>query len=586
MLTLYENATHLIVTGEPDELDALGEAFEFRPDGYFFAPTYQRWVASSGREGWDGLIRPFKRLTSTSGRILRGFKLSVTQQIEEFGYKYSAAKLLPLPFENLTWQDVPPDCIEARFQLDDHQRQCIADWLSSGIGVNQVTVSGGKTAMFAGAAKLIKERYPQARFLYLTPSERLVRQVTKEMKKFLPAFDIGQFGGGLRELRAKDMVICTVAMLNKHFIALKAHKWFNTFIAVFYDEVHHCGSKTSQKVLLEIPAYFRLGASDSVKEDSPTRSRDILGLFGPILNRVKAAPLIQRGRIAVPHIYVVDVPAWHNRLQRVPYSPLPNSRAVILMDGRWVIGKYRGQVFEVNERGQIKTRSVKTAAWDEATQDWKCVEEPVVVQGLHRIELEGQEYEIDSRYCLLERVYDRCIIQFKERNDLIVEWTQHFSAQGYPTLVVCTRTLHVFILEALLKQALDPSLVSILFGEATPKERDATFDWFRHTPGSVLITPLVKEGVSIPEIKALVMADYTSSWEVMRQVIGRAIRKKEDDNRAHVVIFRDRQHPVLRRGCQSVLKNIKLVDGFEFYDPAPLSPQELEIPHLAQSKLL
>ena len=276
MVTLYENATHLLMTAKPEQLDKLSEAFEFQPDGYFYAPSYERWRASGGREGWDGYLRPLQRLTATSGRILRGYKSAVIEEIEERGYKYSAQKLLPLPFAGLTWQDVPPDCVKADFLLDDHQRTGIAAWLGSGIGVNQVTVAGGKTVMFAAAAALIKQKYAKARFLYLTPSERLVRQVTREMKRFLPHWDIGQFGGGVRQMKAKDMVVCTVAMLSKHFITLKAHKWLSSFMAVLYDECHHCGSASSKKVLLEVPAYFRLGASDSVKEDDATRSRDIL----------------------------------------------------------------------------------------------------------------------------------------------------------------------------------------------------------------------------------------------------------------------------------------------------------------------
>ena len=61
MVTLYENATHLLMTAKPEQLDKLSEAFEFQPDGYFYAPSYERWRASGGREGWDGYLRPLQR---------------------------------------------------------------------------------------------------------------------------------------------------------------------------------------------------------------------------------------------------------------------------------------------------------------------------------------------------------------------------------------------------------------------------------------------------------------------------------------------------------------------------------------------
>jgi len=178
------------------------------------------------------------------------------------------------------------------------------------------------------------------------------------------------------------------------------------------------------------------------------------------------------------------------------------------------------------------------------------------------------EHEIESRWCLLDRMYDRAIIQFKSRNAMIVEWARYFNRKGWSTVVVATRTTHVYILEALLKQALGEAAVEILVGKDSPAERDAMFDWFKATPGAVLITPLVKEGVSINEIRAMIVADHVADFEVARQIIGRAMRpKKGKDNRAHVVWFWDKQHTVLRRGCSKIFNQLARVEGFEFYHP-------------------
>lgn len=575
MVTLYESATHLVVTGQADEINQLVEDFQFRPDGYFYSPLYERYRVTKGKEGWDGYLRPLQKMTGTGARILRGRKQELIGLCGAHGFKVDTKKLLVSPFSDLRLDDVPADIIRAEFHLDDHQRLCIQRWLISGIGVNKVTVAGGKTATYAGAAAMIKSRFPDARFLYVTPAERLVKQVTKEMRKFLPGWDIGQFGGGVRQHHAKDMVVCTVAMLNHHYNALKGKKWFETFLALLYDEVHHCGSKTSQKIVLAIPAFFRLGASDSVKEDNSTRHNAILGLFGSILNEVHAAPLMERGRLAKPHIYIVDRPEWNNRLREVSYTPSGQSKAFVLMDGKWEKATYVGPVCEEDEKGNIKTRPVKTAEQGD-DGEWITVDEPIILQGLHRIQFEGEEeeHEVESRWCLLDRMYDRCIIQYKPRNDLIVQWAKAYSDMGLPTLVVCTRTLHIYILEALLKAQIKPALVDILFGQDTPATRDNRFEWFRSTPGAVLVTPLVKEGVSINEIQAGVIADYVSDWEVANQIIGRFLRKKiGPDNRAHITWFRDRQHPVLRRGCNSVFQQLEKIKGYTFYDPAP-TPEE------------
>jgi superfamily II DNA or RNA helicase len=139
-----------------------------------------------------------------------------------------------------------------------------------------------------------------------------------------------------------------------------------------------------------------------------------------------------------------------------------------------------------------------------------------------------------------------------------VEWVRHFVKKGYPTLVVCTRTVHILILEAMIGQAVGAENVGTLFGEDSPTQRDETFDWFREGAGRVLITPLVKEGISINEIRAEVVADYISDWEVANQVLGRAIRKKDGtENFAEIVWFVDRQHPVLRRGTEQLMAKMK-----------------------------
>lgn len=566
MVTLYENATHIIVTGKPKELETLRQEFRFRPDGYFFALSYQRWKTSGGDEGWDGYSYPFFFINSTTCKILRGRKEELIQFAELNHIELNLDNLLELPFAELELDDIAPDIIASDFELDPDQRRCIRDWLRAGIGFNKVTIGGGKTACYAGATAMIKARYPEARFIYMTPSERLVRQVTHEMRRFLPDLDIGQCGGGKRELGAKDMVICTVAMLNKNFARLYSDKWFDTFMCIHFDEVHHCPSPTAQKVVLAIPAYFRLGASDSAKEKDLAKSNAIRGLFGPILNDVKSAPLIASGRLAAPHLYIVDIPSWAHRFDGIPFRPAAGSKAFTLLEGAWVPATYNGPVYELDANGEIKTRKVKQADKDK-DGEWIVFEEPVTVAGLHRLEVDGVEQQIESRWCLLERMNDRAVIGFKARNLMIVEWAKYFHRKGWQTIVLATRTTHVYILEALLKAAIPESDVNILIGEATPKERDEMFDWLKRTPGAILVSPLIREGVSLNCIRGMIIADSVSDIEVGRQIIGRAMRVKQSDNRAHVVFFHDRQHPVLKRSSWQMFQELEKQDGFTYYHP-------------------
>ena len=62
---------------------------------------------------------------------------------------------------------------------------------------------------------------------------------------------------------------------------------------------------------------------------------------------------------------------------------------------------------------------------------------------------------------------------------------------------MATLFVYVYILETLLKQAVAPEQVRILTGHEkdSSAQRDDMFGRFKDTPGAVLITPLVKEGV-------------------------------------------------------------------------------------------
>lgn len=575
MLYLVENTTHLRVSGPPEWLDAISEHFKFRPNGYLYAPSYERWKISKGEDGWDGYVRPLRRTSASSGMLLRGFKHKLLEFADAKEYDVDASKLLRNPFAGITLDDIPDDLVAGEHKLDAFQQNCVYVWVKNAIAVNRVTVSGGKTMSFAGAAAFIKRSMPSARFLYLTDRERLVTQVTKEMKRFLPDFEVGQFGGGFKEKDAKDMVVCTIAMLNKHHKTLVASGWFNSFTAVLYDECQSAGSTTSKKVLMSMGAFFRFGASDTTKEADPSRHNDIMGLLGPTLSNVESAPLIESGRIAVPHIYVVDRKDWMNRFNHVSYKVEPNSPAFVLSDGTWQQATYLGPVYKVDDAGKIVTVKKVGTVKDE-NDKWIVNDVPVIETGRHRMELNGEEFEVDSDFCLLDRCYDRSIIRFKERNDLIVKWAKHYHARNLQTLVVCTRTLHVRILEALIAKEVNPDFVRVLYGKHTTAQRNEGFEWLKATPGAVLISPLVKVGVSINELRAGVIADYVSDWEAAKQIIGRFIRKKNDgENRAEITWFADNQHRILRNGFEEMYANLSNLEGFQFYRPAP-EPEDLE----------
>lgn len=567
MVKLLERPTHTGIIGDAEDLAELKEWFAFDVPMAWRTPSHVLWKRTSKQSkpnghvgawpmGWDGRFYPLK-VKGSAGLILRGHTPEVLQACKKLGIEVSGeSTYLANPFSQVTEDDLPPQIIDTGFELDEHQRACIVAWLRKGYGINMMSVAAGKTATFAETAAIIKARLPKARFLYVTPSERLVNSVVKEIKRWLPSWDVTQFGGGKNDNTGEDMVVCTIAMLNRHLKSLRKD-FFPSITALLADECQFFTSDSGEAIALACPARFRFAASDTLKEDDVVKFTLLRGLFGQILKKVDAAPLIKSGRIAVPHISIVDIETWNNKFNTVTNTAAIGSPAWALIDGSWKKGTYGGPEFKLDKDGEVEFAK-KTGL-------------PIQLPGYHKIAIGGDLKTFESRHCLLNRLNDRGIIQFRERNELICRWTKYYATdRGLRTLVVATRTIHVMMLAKMLEDYLDPKLIRTLYGDSSTKERDTVFQWFRDTPGAVLVTPLVKVGVSINEIEAGVVADRVADWEYARQIIGRFIRKKAEGtvNEAHITWFFDRQHAKFRKVSKDLFDRLsKEATSFNFLYP-------------------
>jgi superfamily II DNA or RNA helicase len=338
------------------------------------------------------------------------------------------------------------------------------------------------------------------------------------------------------------------------------HNFFANGILVHNS--HHCQSPTAEKVLRGCSAYFRLAASDSIKEGDPDKFNRISGLCGPVLCQVTSSALIEQSRSAAPHLYLVDIPTWQRKFAGVDHEPQPNSVAWTLVNDEWTKALYLGPVYQLERNGEVKMKKQRRLEGDR----WKIEMVPMTVPTFHRLLLNGVETQVLARDTLLDRRYDRAIIRFKERNDLICDWTEHYVRHDWNTVVVATRTPHVVILEALLSARI-PGRVRALTGEASTPLRNEMFSWFKRTKGAVLVTPLIKEGVSINEIRAGVVADVVADWEVAKQIIGRFMRKKQVANECHITWFIDRQHPRYFKNVADMMEKLGHIEGFTFHHP-------------------
>ena len=301
MIKIVEMATRVRVIADPTDTAYLQKVIvgmRYQPPDYWRADSYQVWKNTNGERGWDGYHYPLKTAgTRTVAEAGRGHLDEILSRFADYGVELDTSKMLPRPFADITPDDIPDDLVTSQHELDEHQRRGVAEWIKHAMGVCQVTVGGGKTMMFASAIAFVKRRYPSSRWLYLVPTERLVRQATGDLKGFLPDFTITQFGGGKPPPRddngnfvdpGGDIIVATVATLHANFVEFKVRGFFKTFMGLLVDECHHAPSPSWMKSILETPAFWRFGASDSTREKDVVRGTAVRGLCGPIRSETEA----------------------------------------------------------------------------------------------------------------------------------------------------------------------------------------------------------------------------------------------------------------------------------------------------------
>ena len=225
-LLIEESPVWLWLTASDKQVIAgIYDKFKVHPPDYWRSPTFQLYKRTDGEHGWDGYVRFAKPWRGPLTCCLpRGFKEELLTHCE-MGEIDVQKKLLTSPLSGCTVDDVPAKLLTGSFELDYDQRMCICELLQHGFGLIEATVSAGKTAIFLGLVCMVKKAMPSARFLYIVPTERLVKQVYSECGVLAKKMRVSQFGGGKRDKTGADIVVATSASVALNIEELEGEGW-------------------------------------------------------------------------------------------------------------------------------------------------------------------------------------------------------------------------------------------------------------------------------------------------------------------------------------------------------------------------
>ena len=295
-----------IESNNSEELDALlYNNLCYRPEGYFYAPTYQSGV-------WDGWNRLYKPGT----RRFRSGMLNQVQALLEKSQCRVQIENFPETTNIEITKTIYKNADNVDIELRDYQINAVKNALSKRFGIIQAPPRAGKTAIVAAIIEHSKE-FPVNFFVR---SKDLAYQTKKVFDNNF--CNVGFICDGICEI--KDINIITIQSAysaydkkldDKKIVVEKevqrkdeVKQLIKNTKNVFYDEIHHGGSSTSRYIIEKcINTTMKIGLSATPFSD---KSDAILveETVGSVIFQISYSELIKEGFLMKPYIYMYKLP--------------------------------------------------------------------------------------------------------------------------------------------------------------------------------------------------------------------------------------------------------------------------------------
>ena len=214
--------------------------------------------------------------------------------------------------------------------LRDYQLDAINNFMENPQGLQELATGAGKTIITATLSALCE---PYGRTLVIVPNKGLVVQTEEDYRNV--GLDVGVYFGDRKELN-KTHTICTWQSLN--ILDKKSYdndtmtlaEFLEGVVCVIVDEVHMAKADVLKKLLSQnmANAPIRWGLTGTVpKEDINFHS--ILATIGPVINRIAAHQLQEKGVLAQCHVNVVqliDLPEFRGYQEELKYLVTDKTR--------------------------------------------------------------------------------------------------------------------------------------------------------------------------------------------------------------------------------------------------------------------
>jgi len=277
---------------------------------------YARYLPAVRLGRWDGKVAFFQLGGSTYVNLLP----EIIPILEQYNYdielddqrQYQTTfhfdRVTENTFDQYSWPQGHPQAGNPVL-LRDYQIDIINNFLANPQCIQEVATGAGKTVMTAALSHAVT---PYGRSIVIVPNKSLVTQTEKDYVNL--GLDTGVFFGDRKEF-GRQHTICTWQSLN---VLLKNTKndraditigeFLEDVVCVIVDEVHMAKADALKTLLTGVMAQvpIRWGLTGTIpKEQFEYRALHVS--LGPVINRLAASELQERGVLAQCHVNVIQL---------------------------------------------------------------------------------------------------------------------------------------------------------------------------------------------------------------------------------------------------------------------------------------
>jgi superfamily II DNA or RNA helicase len=277
---------------------------------------YARYLPAVRLGRWDGKVSYFQLGGSTYINLLPEI-LPVLEQnhwdielIDERDYAttFEFTAVDENSYGHVLWPKGHPQQGQP-MQLRDYQVEIINTFLGNPQCIQEVATGAGKTVITAALSNAVT---PHGRSIVIVPNKSLVTQTETDYVNM--GLDVGVFYGERKEF-GRQHTICTWQSLNvllkntrNHEADITIQEFLEDVVCVIVDEVHMAKADALKTLLTGVMSRIpmRWGLTGTIPKEQ-FESVALTVSLGPVVNRLAASELQDRGVLAQCHVNIVQL---------------------------------------------------------------------------------------------------------------------------------------------------------------------------------------------------------------------------------------------------------------------------------------